>query len=239
MPQSISFRTDRLFGDSTLPAIPYTLTGAPAARARFLATIGTTNDSAVTSWTSLDGAVKMAPTGTSTAPGKSTINGYTVARFNGTSSQLQADLAQSRPHSFAVAFFVHALPSTPGIIVGGQVNVGTDPALHDSGLLSIGDATAGSPWIINAGTNGSWGTATTGWHVAVVSFDATTTTGRIDGVETTRDIGQVPRKIITLGGHRGGNYAHISVAELVVWDGGLTSDQMTSIEASMRDHYNL
>lgn len=236
MPQGITFRTGVTFGDTTLPILPYSLTGSPEVRARFLATTGTTNDAGVSSWTSLDGGVTMSPIGGS-APAKSTATGYTVARFNGTSSQLQADLAQSRPHAFAVAFYVHTVPpiGTTAVIVGGQSNTSSDPAVGDSGMLTMG----GPSWNIHGGTNGAAGTATTGWHTAVVSFGATNTTALIDGASTTRDVGQVPRKIITLGGHRGAYYAHISVAELVVWDSALTSTQMDTVQSSMRSHYGL
>lgn len=238
MPKGIRFGVDTLFGDSSLPAIPYTLNGAPKVRARFLATTGVGKDPRISTWTSLDGGTAMTPKA-GTAPARTTVDGYSVAKFNGVDNQLQADLAQSRPHSMAVAFYIHALPSTLGVIVGGQVNPGADPALHDSGMLQIGDAAFGSHWNIHAGVAGDWGLAAVGWHTAVVSFGATTTTGRIDGVATTRDIGRVPRKIITLGGHRSAYYINISVAELVAWDVALTDTEAISIESAMRDHYGI
>ncbi len=125
----------------------------------------------VSSWTDLSGAAHHLTDSTgSRKPICKTgiLNGLSVVRFSG-AQWLQASFTQAQPWSLVVVAKLTSAAAQQGIADGFNSNAG------------IVQVVPGSGWAINAGSPVVDGAADASWHIFVVTWNAASSTFRVDG----------------------------------------------------------
>lgn len=193
-----------------------------------------------TGWEDIVSGRVLAPAGSGTAPSVATVDGRTALSFDGVSNEIRDDtFSMNQPHAFAAVVKVRAFSTT-------------DFALHNlvGGVSLGGSRTSEGGGILVQGTNGlvvhttanaamNYQVNPTGWHVILGNFNSGTVTGRVDDIEMTKAMDNVPRRVLAVGGERNNYYSDMAITELMTWNRALTATERNDVVAALAGHHGI